>query len=88
MTVSDFNEKGETGNVTTEIDNYITISPLLTLGKESDLFVGSFPAGKVLPPGLTSRTYLGSIDELVIDGEVVGLWDYKVGVPSDLNKFG
>ena len=57
---------------------------LMKLSKTSDVFVGGIPAGKSLPAGIESKTYVGCIDRLSIDKTVTGLWNWKVCVVDEI----
>lgn len=64
---------------TTEAELTASIpSPILNLGSDSDVYVGSVPDGKNVPSVMKSRTFQGCLEDLVYNSELMGLWDWKV----------
>lgn len=53
-------------------------SPILNLGPDSDLFIGSVPDGKKVPSVIKSRTFKGCMEDLVYGNQLMGLWNWKV----------
>ena len=50
----------------------------LKLSKSSAVFLGGIPSGNKVPSSVTRKNYIGSIDHVLIDGNVRGIWNGKV----------
>jgi len=55
-------------------------SPILNLGADSDLFLGSVPSGKNIPSALKSRTFRGVMEQFVYNTQRIGPWNWKVSL--------
>ena len=48
------------------------------LPKSSDILVGGVPAGMKIPNLVSTTNFQGAMDKVKINGEAVGLWNWKV----------
>ena len=69
--------KGEINPVSDQMVNLMEL-PILTLGPDSDVFVGNLPSTAKKPSAFVTDPFNGCMDELIYDEERMGLWDWKV----------
>ena len=73
-------DKGEEdpANTTTATIMNAVPAPIINLGENSDVYVGSVPDGKKVPSVIKSQTFQGCMEDLVFGGEMMGVWNWKV----------
>ena len=51
---------------------------LIHFGKDADIWLGSIPEGKSKPILLSDTPFIGCMEKLKFNGELMGLWKWKV----------
>ena len=74
----------DTGTPTENMVTLDTKTVVMNFDKNSEMFVGGVPAGKKVPSEITSKKLSASLENVAVDGQTTGLWNWKVSCVSSV----